>query len=72
MKRLHWILFSALACTPFVTVAPDAMPDPWSPVRFMVGSWKGTATGQSGEGTVVRQYEFSLNQRFIHEKNTTT
>lgn len=59
---------SSLAQTP----APAAETDPWAPVKFMVGKWAGTATGNAGDGTVVRDYEFVLKQRFLHEKNTST
>ena len=46
--------------------------DPWAPVRFLIGKWQGMASGHPGEGTVVRQYEFVLRDRFIHETNTST
>ncbi len=62
-------------CLPMLSIAqslPAPAAEPWAPVQMFVGQWKGTATGQSGEGSVVRQYEFTLNQRFIYEKNTTT
>ena len=55
---------------PVVALAQQAPADPWAPVRFMVGSWQGTATGNAGDGTVTRQYEFVLGQRFIQEKST--
>ena len=64
-----WLLF---ACLPMLANAQNVDTDPWAPVRVLVGKWQGTATGNAGEGTVVRQYEFILNQRFIHEKNTST
>lgn len=67
--RVMWLLF---ACLPSLLHAQIADPDPWAPVRALIGTWRGTVTGQAGQGTVVRQYQFILNQRFIHEKNTST
>lgn len=72
MRKFYCVLYFLFASLPSLADAPVATPDPWSPVRFMVGKWQGTATGHAGDGTVVRQYEFVLNQRFIHEKNTST
>jgi hypothetical protein len=43
--------------------------DIWSPVRFLLGQWSGTAAGEPGEGTVTRQYDFVLSDKFIHETN---
>lgn len=52
--------------------AEDKQPDPWQPVRFMVGGWEGTVSGESGTGTVARRYEFILHDKFIQEQNTST
>ncbi len=52
--------------------AQPAEADPWAAIRWLVGNWQGTATGQSGDGTVVRRYEFVLNNKFMHETNLTT
>jgi len=76
VKIMKHVLFAALlglsasssAQTPLPAAAAE--PDPWAPVKFMLGSWQGTATGQAGEGTVVREYTQVLRQRFIQEKNT--
>ena len=46
--------------------------DPWSPVRFMIGTWHGSAEGEPGKGIVTRKYEFILNNQFIRETNTST
>jgi hypothetical protein len=64
-----WIGALLLATSAF---GQQPAPDPWAPVRFLVGHWQGTASGQPGEGTVARQYEFILGQRFLHERNTST
>ena len=63
----------ALSFGLFMTSAnPQPSADPWAPVRFMAGTWKGTATGKAGEGTVARRYEFVLRERFLHERNVST
>ena len=52
--------------------SPPAQPDPWQPVRFLVGDWEGRAEGQSGTGTVRRTYAFVLQNRYLHETNVST
>ncbi|QJR14086.1 hypothetical protein [Usitatibacter palustris] len=64
-----WIGIAALS-VPALAWSQDAKPDPWAPVRFMVGQWQGTASGKPGEGTVTRSYEFVLGGKFLHERNT--
>lgn len=61
-----------LLFAPVVTTAPaeDKKADPWQPVRFLAGSWRGTVSGQSGAGTVSRSYKFVLNDKFMQEENT--
>lgn len=51
--------------------AAEVESDRWAPLRRLIGDWAGVASGQSGNGTVVRQYAFVMNQRFIYETNTT-
>ncbi len=48
------------------------VPDPWEPVRFLVGTWDGTSSGEPGGGTAQRTYSFVLKDRFIYEKNIST
>lgn len=70
LKYCIVFLFTALVAT--ATLADDKKPDPWQPVRFLVGHWKGTVTGESGTGTVERSYEFILHDNFIEERNTSS
>jgi len=41
-------------------------PDPWQPMRVLLGSWEGDAQGEPGSGKSAREYRFTLNDRFIH------
>jgi len=71
-------LFAALLASVTVAVAADTpragglQSDPWQPVRFLLGRWEGAVQGESGNGTVVRSYEFMLSGRFIEERNVST
>ena len=57
---------TAWAQTPASTV------DQWAPVRFLLGSWEGTSSGQPGTATVRREYRFALREQFIEERHTST
>ena len=54
-----------------VAQAAEGGNDSLASVRRFVGEWKGTATGEAGDGTVARRYAFVMNGRFIHETNIT-
>lgn len=43
--------------------------DPLGPLRFLIGEWSGTSSGQPGNGTVRRTYELTLNGRVIQVEN---
>lgn len=62
----------ALALLAAPVAAQEPRPDPWAGIRFMAGTWEGKADGRPGEGTVRRTYEFVLNGRYLHERNTST
>jgi hypothetical protein len=69
--RLFGLLF---ALVPFANTMAQASPAPdqWAAVRFLLGSWEGTSTGQAGSATVSREYRFALRERFIEERHTST
>ncbi len=48
------------------TAAKD---DPLTPVRFFVGKWQGTGSGEPGNSTVEREYLFVLGGKFLQVKN---
>lgn len=52
--------------------APGNAPDTWAPLRFLLGAWEGTSTGQPGNGSVRREYRLAIRDRFIEVRNTST
>jgi hypothetical protein len=70
LRQIAALIFFLLVATG--AQAEDNKTDPWQPLRFIIGSWQGTVSGQSGSGTVSRSYEFILNDKFIQENNTST
>lgn len=46
-------------------------PDVWSPLKFFIGTWKGTGRGEPGNSQVERTYQSVLNGRYvqIHHKS---
>lgn len=71
MTKLASVLFCIVGSATLAQ-SQDAKPDPWAPLRFMVGEWQGAASGEPGVGTASRRYEFILNNRFLHERNVST
>ena len=51
---------------------PTRKPDPWEPVRFLLGKWEGETEGQPGKGKSVREYAFVLSNKFIEVRNQST
>jgi hypothetical protein len=41
----------------------------WQPLETLLGTWRGTGTGQSGESIVTRSYKLVLRDRFIEVRN---
>jgi hypothetical protein len=70
MKFVRAFLLCVLAFASGANAA-DPQPDRWQPVRRLIGDWVGTAIGESGEGSVKRRYALVMNERYIHETNTT-
>jgi hypothetical protein len=67
---LTLMLFVAVSASAADQAATPASNDRWGRVRFLLGTWEGTATGQPGRGTVERTYEIVLGGQFIEERNT--
>lgn len=52
--------------------SPGKKSDPWQPMRVLLGSWEGDAQGEPGSGKSVREYRFTLNDRFIRVTGKST
>jgi hypothetical protein len=71
--RLTGVLLVALVQPTNVLAQNTSLPaDPWTSVRFLIGSWEGSSEGHSGRATVRREYRFVLQDQFIEERNTST
>jgi hypothetical protein len=71
MKTLVALLmFATLTASAATDPATSPMNDRWGRVRFLLGTWEGTATGEPGKGTAVRTYELVLGGQFIEEHST--
>jgi len=71
------LVATVLAAVPAVSqsTAPSGASkkaDPWQPVRPLVGTWEGEASGQPGTGKSEREYQFILKDRYIHITAKTT
>jgi hypothetical protein len=51
---------------------PVQSADVWAPLRFMLGMWDTTSSGQPGNGTGTREYRFVLDDRFIESRTRVT
>ena len=47
-------------------------PDVWNPLKYFVGSWKGTGKGEPGVSQVERTYQSILNGKFIQINHKST
>jgi hypothetical protein len=74
MKRSLAIGIVALgyAAVAAPTTVGQTPADQWAPVRFLLGTWEGTSSGQPGNATVRREYRFALREQFIEERHTST
>jgi hypothetical protein len=61
----------SFAQSPTPTSSP-AKPDPWLPMRPLLGSWEGDAQGEPGSGKSEREYRFTLKDRFIQVNGKST
>jgi hypothetical protein len=66
------LICTLVSATHVAAQAAPAPVDQWAPVRFLLGSWEGTSTGQAGNATVKREYRFALREQFIEERHTST
>jgi hypothetical protein len=55
---------------PSFTQPPTVKIDPFAPLRFFVGAWRGEQNGEPGRGVSERTYGFVLDGRFLQVNNT--
>ena len=70
-------LLMTLLCLVISVAAVEKQPpgrteDVWRPLRFLLGSWDGTSSGQPGNGTSTREYRLVMKDQFIEVRNRTT
>jgi len=78
--RMRWVvlLFGAVASllqgsTGSEGAQPQAQnADVWRPIRFMLGTWDTTSSGQPGNGTGTREYRLVLGDGFIECRTRVT
>jgi hypothetical protein len=62
MRKITFLLF----LIPMLVGAQETKkPDVWSPLKFFIGSWKGTGKGEPGISQVEREYQSTLKGKFI-------
>ncbi len=62
MRKAIFLLF----LIPLLVAAQETKkPDVWSPLKFFVGTWKGTGKGEPGVSQVERTYQSILNGKYI-------
>jgi hypothetical protein len=67
---LPWaVLMMFAACPDSGQAAMAPAVDPWGPIRFMVGTWRGQSTGQPGVGTTERTYRFEFGETYLRIDN---
>ena len=72
-KSVFGVLLAFVICGGFAPLAAGQQDtggeDPFQPITFLLGTWRGTSSGRPGDGTVEREYSRALNGRFIQVRN---
>ena len=66
------IILLAAATFPLSAQERVSKSDPFVPLRFFVGAWRGDQSGEPGCGISERTYGFVLGDRFLQVNNTST
>ncbi len=69
MFTLQVWVFACLLPAIAQPAAQPAGPDPWAPLRPLVGTWQGKNAGQAGEGTSERTYRFEFDGTLLAARN---
>lgn len=69
-------IVSVASAAPAIAVDPardqTKVPDPWQPVRGLLGAWEGDVKGEPGSGKCEREYRLTLKDKFIQVTNKST
>lgn len=65
MKPKNRMAILALVLLTCSVTSGQQQPDVWSPLKYFIGSWKGTGKGESGISQVERTYQSILNGKYI-------
>jgi hypothetical protein len=68
---LTLVIFATLAACATHESPVNPATDRWGRVRFLLGTWTGEASGESGKATVTRTYKLAPDGQFIDEQSTT-
>ncbi len=75
MIQLRFCLILAVLVIPTANVSlqgtddsAKTTDDPWEPIRYFLGKWKGTGKGLGGDSVVEHSYELILQEKFIHTR----
>jgi hypothetical protein len=71
---LKYVIIAALlgGGVPLAPQQGQSAVDTWAAVRFLLGTWETTSTGQPGNGKGRREYRLVLRDRFIEARSTAT
>jgi hypothetical protein len=70
--RIKLIVTILLLIASVGTAQTPSRSDTWEPLRYLVGIWEGTGTGQPGVSKIQREYRLVLNDKFLHVQNKST
>ena len=43
--------------------------DPWQPLQYFLGDWKGESSGKAGDGKGTRTYDFVMEDNYVYCRN---
>jgi len=69
---LKLIVATLLLLAPTGMARKPAPANTWEPLRYLVGGWEGTGSGQPGMSKIQREYRFVLNDKYIQVQNKST
>ena len=59
------VLGVVILLTPASFGVPEPSPDPWAPIRYLLGEWEGADIGKEDSSRIVQEYRFALGGKFV-------